>query len=51
MQCCSNCGHHQFRRLARQGVVEHTIMSLLGLFPWACASCGKKIYLQKRQAI
>ena len=51
MRSCLSCGHHQFRRIAREGVMEWAVMPLLGLFPWTCSNCGKKIYLHKRQGL
>ncbi len=44
---CSNCGHHKFRRVRRQGLVDG-LMVLLKLYPWECESCQHRTYSRRR---
>lgn len=45
---CPACGHQEFRRLPREGVIERSLLPLLGLFPWECRFCQRKIYMRLR---
>ena len=46
---CSNCGHHKFRRVRREGLVD-SLMVMLGLYPWECESCQHRRYSRRRDA-
>jgi hypothetical protein len=48
VRVCPRCGHHEFRRLPRDGMFERSILSVLGLFPWECRVCQRKMYLRHR---
>jgi hypothetical protein len=48
MRACSSCGHHKFRRVRREGIVDG-LMVLLKLYPWECESCQRKTYSRRRE--
>jgi hypothetical protein len=43
---CERCHAEEFRRLNRVGFVERKVLPLLGFFPWECALCRRKTFLQ-----
>jgi len=36
------------RRIERKGIFEKRLLKLFGYFPWRCASCREKFFLQRR---
>ena len=47
---CSKCGTEKLR-MERVGFLQRRIYSLAGLFPWRCATCGKRtLAFSRRQA-
>lgn len=45
---CPDCGHQEFRRLPREGIIERSLLSWIGLFPWECRLCQRKVYMRLR---
>jgi len=43
---CDRCDGKFFRRLNRRGYFEHVVLPALGLFPWECALCRRKVILR-----
>jgi hypothetical protein len=41
---CPHCAGGELRRLNRIGVMERRVLSALGIYPWECVLCRKKMY-------
>jgi hypothetical protein len=43
---CGCCQSKEFRRLNRVGYLERQVLPSLGIYPWECSLCRRKIYLR-----
>jgi hypothetical protein len=43
---CDRCSGKFFRRLNRKGWMERKVLPFLGLYPWECALCRRKVVLR-----
>jgi hypothetical protein len=43
---CYWCGSTAHRRLNRRSILERTLFTLLGFFPWECIMCRKRVYFR-----
>ena len=39
---CANCNPPLFRRVSRATLMERTLFSWLGFYPWECISCRSR---------
>ena len=39
---CSGCNPALFRRVNRVGILEKTLLTWLGFYPWECISCRRR---------
>jgi hypothetical protein len=44
------CRPVKIARVKRKSLLERTVFSWLGLFPWGCEYCGKRLYQFRRHA-
>ena len=45
---CPACRGDRMYRMERKGIIQKTIFSRFGFFPWQCKECGVEVMLQKR---
>ncbi len=43
---CGRCSPGVFRRVNRVTLLERTLFTWLGIFPWECVSCRRKRYFR-----
>ena len=43
---CGKCNPGVFRRINRASLLERTVFTWLGFYPWECVSCRRKRYLR-----
>ena len=43
---CYWCGATAFRRLSRRSMLEKTVLVLIGIYPWECVMCRRKVYFR-----
>jgi hypothetical protein len=43
---CDYCPGKEYRRLNRNGFLERKVYPIFGFYPWECALCRRKAYLQ-----
>ena len=45
-----NCKPAQMHRVKRVSLLERTVYRWMGLYPWRCRHCTKRMYLFRRKA-
>ena len=50
LQCprCPKGEGTYIRRLPRYGILEMTVLSWLGYFPWVCSACRRRVWIKSR---
>lgn len=43
---CGRCSPGVFRRVNRSTLLERTLLTWLGFFPWECVSCRRKRFFR-----
>ena len=43
---CIGCRGRQFRRVNRNGFLQHRVLTKLGYFPWECILCRRRIFFR-----
>ena len=43
---CTRCHPSLFRRINRASLLERTLFTWLGYFPWECVSCRRKRFFR-----
>ena len=43
---CSTCQSRQFRRINRNGFMQHRVLTRLGYFPWECILCRRRMFFR-----
>lgn len=46
VRSCSRCSPAVFRRINRVTLLERTLLTWFGFFPWECVSCRRKRYFR-----
>ena len=45
---CPGCSPGLFRRVNRGSLLERTLLTWLGFFPWECVSCRRKRFFRDK---
>ncbi len=48
MRQCARCQPGLFRRINRVTLLERTLFTWFGFYPWECVSCRRKRYFRAR---
>jgi hypothetical protein len=43
---CYWCGSTSHRRLSRRSFLEKRVLSWLGIYPWECVMCRRRVYFR-----
>ena len=46
---CPSCKGHVAARISRDGFLQQSVLSLVGIYPWKCGACGS-IFLYRRRS-
>jgi hypothetical protein len=43
---CFRCKAKAFRRINREGFLQNVVLPRLGIFPWECVLCRRRVYFR-----
>jgi hypothetical protein len=47
---CPICKGHFAARVSRDGFLQQSVLSLVGIYPWKCGACGSTFLYRRRGA-